>query len=107
MGSQKRKMKEEMDQKIENDEKERENETIDEWPSRRSSTKRSSTKSRATNALEDARLREKAQEKELEALMVAVEAKRRELEKMKEVTAIHAERVERASEKSGSTSRRS
>ena len=37
--------------------------------------------------------------------MVAVEAKKRELEKTKEVTAIHAERVERASGKSGLTSK--
>merc|ERR1712183_819326 len=36
---------------------ESENETIDEWPSRRSSAK-----SKATNALEDTRLRERAQE---------------------------------------------
>merc|ERR1712183_1232633 len=81
---------------------ESENETIDEWPS-----KRSSAKSKATNALEDTRLRERAQEKELEALMVAIEAKKKELEKTREVAAIHAERVERASGKSRSTSRRS
>ena len=81
---------------------ESENETIDEWPS-----KRSSAKSKATNALEDTRLRERAQEKELEALMVAIEAKKKELEKTREVAAIHAERVERASGKSGCTSRRS
>merc|ERR1712087_661587 len=70
-------------------------------------SKRSSTKSKATNALEDTRLKERAQEKELEALMVAIEAKRKELEKTREVAAIHAERVDRASGKSRSTSRRS
>merc|ERR1712087_338409 len=70
-------------------------------------SKRSSTKLKATNALEDTRLKEKAQEKELEALMVAIEAKRKELEKTREVAAIHAERVDQASGKSRSTSRRS
>merc|ERR1712087_984433 len=70
-------------------------------------SKRSSTKLKATNALEDTRLKEKAQEKELEALMVAIEAKRKELEKTREVAAIHAERVDQASGKSGCTSRRS
>merc|ERR1712183_272398 len=68
-------------------------------------SRRSSTKSKATDALEDAKLREKAQEKELEALMMAVEAKRKEIEKTREVTAIHAERVKRLSGRSESTSK--
>ena len=46
---------------------------------------------KATNALEDTRLKERAQEEELEALMVAVKAKKKELEKTREVAAIHAE----------------